>query len=296
MAVKWFWFGLIAYTSLMSACMAQKLKSVSATEVQLINEQISVAEFKYRVLETAKFKALADEFGTMLVQGSDMVVQNQNTSSNISMTNISNALVKGEWVKSDVEECKWILDQKGKEQQLYLECKVSGKAREISFAQTTFQANTLNCTDVKTCATTQFKNKQNLFLQFKAAKAGYLAVFMREQNKVYRLLPYTSMKESMDDCVPVEADKDYILFSYRHKDYFAGESRSTMEYGLYTESERMFNRIYVLYSPKPFTKPMMSLVDGLKTQEPEAFAEWLNRLKATNPELQEKVIFVSVEK
>ncbi|MCS7004522.1 MAG: hypothetical protein NZM38_04270 [Cytophagales bacterium] len=274
---------------------AQKLRTVNATEVQLINEQISVSEFKYRVLEAAKLKALANEFGTMVVQGTDMVVKSQNASSSMNMTNISNAFIKGEWVKSDEEECKWILEQKGKEQFLYLECKVSGKAREINFAQTTFQANTLNCPE-SSCVTTQFKDKQKLFLQFKAPKAGFVTVFMRENNKVYRLLPYASMKESYDEGLPVEADKEYIFFSYRYKDYFPSESRSLVEYSLTTDSERTFNRVYVLYSSKPILKPLLTTIDGIKTMEPEAFVEWLNRVKASNPELQEKVVFISIEK
>jgi hypothetical protein len=276
---------------------AQKLISVEAKEIQPINENISVAQFKNQVLETAKFKALADKFGTLLVQGTDMTVKSQNTQSSVDLTNISNALVKGEWIKSDKEECKWILDQKGKEQVLYLECAVEGKAREIPEAKISFEAITMKCPDKKICATTQYENKQPLMLNFKAAKSGYLTVYMREQGKVYRLLPYPAMRNDLDAAVPVEADKEYVLFSYQNKNYFPGGERATLEYNLFTEKEQMFNRIYVLYSPKPIAKPILTEDEsGLKTIEPEAFATWLNKLKVSSPEVQEKVIFVSVTK
>ena len=284
---------------------AQKLRKVSGKALVKVEDTHCIGELKQKIIESAKIDALAKVFGTVVHQGNDLLTENT-TSGNSANTNsqfssISSSEVKGEWVETTKEEVKWVLENEKvgleKRQVLYLLCNVEGKARALEKTEISLEVLPLKCPS-KECATSQFQEGDGLYLNFKSPVDGYLSVFMHENDKVYRLLPYTNMDEMYSSAVPVEGDKNYILFSSQHGGSYFNNStkREIDEMLLSTEGkEKLFSRIYVVFSTQSFKKPILEEEQiGLKTIAPDEFASWLSKAKSKDRSLLEKVVYITV--
>ena len=145
--------------------------------------------------------------------------QSSNISGNQILTNsklieISNTLVKGEWIADEKGYPKTefvIRNTKDDDQQIWLLCEVRGTGRAIVEASVDFKTFTYSCDEPEKCASNLFKDGQSLFLYFKSPVKGYLSVFMQEAGEVFRLLPYRDMTSDYESCVPVEADRKSVV-------------------------------------------------------------------------------------
>ncbi|MEN7549220.1 hypothetical protein AAG747_14950 [Rapidithrix thailandica] len=284
---------------------AQKLVNVTGKAMVRVENSHCIGDLKSKIVQMAQFDALAKKFGTSVRQDNELVTtsaQKDGVNSTSSLFNaISTSAVKGEWVKTQKEELHWILREEGpnEEQVLYLSCEVEGKAREINDASIDFEALTLKCDLPEQCATTMFEDNDDFFVSFKSPKKGYISIFMREEDLVYRLFPYSQMYGELASCAPIISDQEYVFFSQKYGNYFEGyTSRHVDPLRLSTgNSERIFNRVYIVYSETPFDKPIFDQrSDGLKVIEPEKFQQWLSKNKTANTSFQEKIIYMSVRK
>lgn len=279
-------------------------KKVSAKIEVLMEGAYSKEAITQKAIEMAKIKAIGDEFGYAIIQGTNTETITSNENGNIltssRLNSISNTLVKGEWISDDegYPQTRFFIRDNGNDQEIWLSCEVRGKARAIDAAEVGFQAYTYNCPQTPAqCATTQFKHYDSMFLYFQSPVSGYLSVFMLESGEVYRLLPYANMSTPYESAVPVEADQAYQLFSPQHRDYFEG-FKMVDEYGLTTDDEGnpQSNMLYVVFSPKPFKKPIMQEAEGLKHLSLSDFQDWLNQNQGLNPDLQVQKISLTVNK
>ncbi|MEH0156160.1 hypothetical protein V6R21_18570 [Limibacter armeniacum] len=281
---------------------AQRTKKVAATMTLPLEDSHCVGSFKQDLLRQTQIKALAKEFGTIVQQGNDLTVTNKENgfeaSSGTELTTLTSSEVKGEWISTTESSFEWILKQEGGKQVVYLKCSVEGKARAIDDTPIGFTASTLSCNQTGNCETTTFQDMQSLYVGFQSPVNGYMSIFMREKDKVYRLFPYSSTNGEKGNAAEVKADQEYIVFSPEHATEMGISPRIVDELQLTTMGEdRLFNRVYVVFSPKPYKKPILDEENGgLKTLSPEDFEKWLSKNKGMNKEFQDKIIYISVAK
>ena len=287
----------------LSTAKAQRIISVSGKSQILLNDAYCIGEVKKLAIDKAKIDALEQAYGRVIVQGTSTYIENIKTGekvkTNTKMNTIANSMVKGEWVKTKSSKLEWVIRKKSKGgQELWLMCEIKGSAREIKAGKVDFEVFTMKCNnELNRCKASQFKSGEELYMQFKTASKGYLSIFMEESGKVYRLFPYTNMHDSYQNAVPVKADQAYTLFSEKHYDYFKKSTPDEiMEYLMSTGNQsQLFNRVFVVFSKKPFKKPILSENnDGLKVIAPDKFQKWLGANRAIDKSFQVKNIDIIV--
>lgn len=284
---------------------AQRIVSVSGKSQILLNDSYCIGEVKKMAVDKAKINALERAYGRVIIQGTSTYIENIKTGekvkTNTKMNTIANSMVKGEWIKTKQNKLEWVVRKKDDgRQELWLVCEIKGAARELKDSKVDFEVFTMNCNNNEgKCKTEQFKSTEELYMQFKTASKGYLNIFMEESGVVYRLLPYPHMHESYEDAVPVKADQPYTLFSEKHHEYFKNSTPDEiLEYIMTTGNKsQLFNRIFVVFSKKPFKKPLLTEHStGLKVIAPDKFQKWLGTNRVINKSFQVKNIDITITK
>ncbi|MBB3696193.1 DUF4384 domain-containing protein [Flammeovirga yaeyamensis] len=272
---------------------AQKVKKVGAKLTEPITENISIADFKESLKMKAQIKALADEFGTLIASNTDLTLDNSGTNLNT----LSTSNVKGEWIKTTEINYKWFIEENDNGQKLYLSCEVKGKAREITKNKIDLHSNLLKCANKNLCITQKFKEGESLYLSIKSPIDGYISIFMREEEMVYRLLPYSRLTADQNNCIKVNADQEYVLFDAQgNKGLESIQNRNVDELQLSTMGkDKLYNRLYIVFSTTKFDKPMLNTENGIKTLYPEAFQDWITNTKLVDKNFQDQVIYFTVE-
>ncbi|NJO00713.1 MAG: DUF4384 domain-containing protein [Bacteroidia bacterium] len=195
-----------------------------------------------------------------------------------------------------VTQNRFVIRDKGDDQEIWLLCEVQGRARAIEQAEVNYEAFAYNCDEPLKCNSGMFKNHDSMYLYFKTPVSGYLSIFMLEDGLVYRLLPYAQMNSDFESYVPVKADEIYHLFNPAYRNYFEGFPMVD-EYGLttYEDGEPLSNMIYVVFSPKPFQKPLLNQQDDLKYLELIDFMEWLNQNRGLDKDFQVKQFNIVIQ-
>lgn len=296
---------LLIFSVLSLPAHAQKGKNkpvrVSAKIEVLMEGSYSKDAIKQKAIEAARIQALGEQFGYAIIQGINTQTKTQSggvVMTNAKLTEVSNTLVKGEWLEDDkgFPKTKFVVRDTGDDQQIWLLCEVSGKARAIVEAPVEFKAFTYKCQEPEKCPTTTFKHGESMFLYFQSPTKGYLSVYMQEDGKVYRLLPYRQMQGDYESHVPVQADKPYQLFSPLHTNYFS-DFPTVDEYGLelHQDGTPLSNIVFVVFSTKPFTKPLLKADEnGILMIEQKDFQNWLNQQKGLDKSFQYTRLSVSV--
>jgi hypothetical protein len=303
----------IVYTLIFCLCFvpafAQKNKKEKLVKVEakiqvLMEGSYSKQQIQEKAIQAARIKAMGDVFGYAIIQGINTQIKTSSANgvmTSTSINEVSNTMVKGEWVTDDkgFPRTKFYIKDQGDEQEIWLECEVKGAARKIEEAEVDFESFAFNCQEPHKCNSGQFKHNDSMFLYFKSPTSGYMSVFLQEEGLVYRLLPYKQMQEDYESTVPIEADKEYLLFSPEHRDYFKGFA-DVDEYGLETrpDGEPLSNFVYVAFSKKPFNKPKLSLHEdsGIKVIDLEEFQGWVNKNKGLDKDFQVKRFSITVNK
>ncbi len=253
--------------------------SVSGESVYYDDGTKSKVECMRLAAEQARIDALARRFGTVVSQDilqSDRLTDGREHNDFLSL---SSSEVKGEWIADDGEPVyEFSHDKAGN---MIVTCRLKGKAREISNNCVLFDAMVLrNGTDLKN-ADNLFRDGDDMFLYFKGAANGHVALFLEDESRqVYLLLPYP--KDSKTS-FPVAADKEYIFFDPRHA---LPGTESTVEELVLTAPDRAeFNRLFVVYSPDSFSRPAMSKAGELPAVGSEEFNRWLVKARRNDPKM-----------
>ena len=283
---------------------AQKSIKVSGSTELLMEDSYSIGEAKKQAVELAKIDALEKAFGRVIVQGTHTYLENTKTGdrieTNSKMRMMANSMVKGDWLETQKQELKWVVREverdKQKVQELWLLCKVEGKAREIKESKTQLAIKAGNCPTISSCETTTFKSGESFFMNFKSSSNGFLSVFMEEDGKIYRLFPYFRLEGELDNAVPVMADEPITLFSSNSEQPEGIRKAEVDEFLMHAPDERLFNRIYVVFAEKAFKKPILQKESGLKTISIENFQKWIGQNKSKESSFQVSPIDLVVEK
>lgn len=265
---------------LSAGILAQRTEKVHAEYVYYPPENISLEEAKRIALERAKIQAIAKEFGTLVTQSNATFVNNSTSESSVNFFSLAESEVKGEWIET-IGQPEFIISYE--QGMLVVKSVVTGRVREFISAQIDLRAEVLcNGTDLK-FARTDFKNGDDLYLYFQSPVDGYLTVYLLDEvtQMVFCLLPY---KGSSEPIVLVEKDTPYVFFSAKH----AGDNVHIVdEYTMKCSRPNERNTLYIIFSPKEFTKANSNDVnEQLPPELPfKEFQKWLAKGKQRDREM-----------
>ncbi len=268
---------------------ADGVKNISGEYTFYGDSHHSPAECRRLAYEGAVASALAKEFGTAFSQ---TVTQQENFNSGSESTmfdalNISE--VKGEWL-GDTKEAEYKNDH-DKDGNLIVYCKVWGKARAISNEAADFEAIVLRNGTDKRNGGTNFKSGDDMYLYFRAPLDGNVAVYLLGSDRtVYRMLPYMDFTGG---AVTVRHDKEYTFFSEAD----ARNGHGTVdEMTLFTEEPLERNRVYVIFSPNAFNRPVDHFTgEGApRSLSYRDFTSWLQKARLADKKMGVKMINIDI--
>lgn len=268
---------------------AQRVQRVCGEYTYYAEANQSLNDAKRAALESTKLQALANTFGTIISQRSAQKETSVNGEDNSYYFSLSASEVKGEWIE-DIGEPTY--DVSFIQDMLVVKCKVCGKARELSNEAVDFTATILrNGTEAK-FADTNFQSGDDMFLLFHSPADGYVAAYLIDETPAaYCLLPYMGNASGQQ---PVKHNENYIFFSPGK----AGKGENVDEYTLTCNNDIERNQIYVIFSPKPFTKALDSHVnENLPRQlSYEDFSKWLGTCRKRDTKMGVKVMHIEIKK
>lgn len=232
--------------------------------------------------EQARIDALAKKFGTIVSQDilqADRIVGNREQNDFLAL---SATEVKGEWIADEGKpEYEYSRDAK---ENLIVTCRIKGKAKEISNEAAAFDALVLRNGTRKANADNRFRDGDDMFLYFNTPVNGFLSVFLEdEEGKVYLLLPYPKDTRTR---VAVKKDTEYIFFS---PDHVGDQIGADVEEVYLTGSDHTeYNRVFVVFSPEYFSRPVMDASQGLPVMKSEEFNKWLIKSRRNDSRMNVK--------
>lgn len=292
---------------------AQDIKTVQTkgkSQVQWYPERESLTQARDHALDLAKINALENAFGTLVMQGNSVYVENKKTGEKVETKTtfkmIGSTAVKGEIIqilKTDYKETvrKEKINRK-KVEITYIDCSVLLEAKEIN--DTKIEVVTYPINSVKIIRpTTAFYEGDDLFIYFKSPVNGFLTVFLDDNQQAQCLLPYRKMPAGLEEAMPVVADKEYIFFSDKPEhNYFADDFFAEDTYELLSSSEKDLNELYIIFSKQPLNKPILNNADDNKTNilprtiNSDEFKNWLIKIQQTRNDIQITKEIISIEK
>jgi hypothetical protein len=279
------------YVGTGSAWAQKKFKTKGEAQIRVENN-MTRDDARKEVRQLAIVNAIENVLGTYVEQETNIDIVEGQTNFKI----LGNTKVKGEWLETKDEKFEEFTRQAegefGDETEIWISCRISGVVREIVKPKLAFQAQSLNCPQVQ-CRTEKYYRGEYLYLYFRTPTDGYLTIYLQDPEAVYRLLPYGEMMGQYLNAVPVRADREYLFFSNDPQhDYFPGFPTDRVdELEMWTEYEKEYVNLYVIFSTVPFNKPIlnagkvihqgMSLPKSLTTK---AFNAWIKENRMFNPE------------
>ncbi len=190
-----------------------------------------------------------------------------------------------------------------------MKCQVKITARELVESPIDFEVFPLKCLDIDCKSFTFLADSNDFYLYFHSPTSGYLTVFIDDGIIAQRLFPYRSMKEEYQKGVPLNANKEYYLFSRDKKlQYFDGRAD---EYVFKTNKPIENNKLFIIFSRTPITQPFLKeklkkdpqsnqLVET-ELEVPQAlpsrdFQKWLVRSRILNRNIKVAEIIVTIER
>lgn len=251
-------------------------------EAQLqIEDNLSKQEAKLIAIDLAKINALENAFGTYITQESSIELER----GVISYSTIGNTKVKGEWIKTTETVISEDLRIANKKNEIWIKCKIKGEAREILNPKTRILSKPLECDNINCNAIYYFDDGSPFYLYFRTPIDGYLTVFYTENDIAYRILPHHG-SISFNHNLPVIEDKEYIFFSKKWSDKNKNQEFDQIdEITLYSEGDRSNMSLYIIFSPKKYSKPILDSIDededGVipRSIDEKSFQDWLSELR-----------------
>lgn len=284
---------------------AQRIKKLKGEESSIVRSDETLDEAKKRVLNTAILKAMAEEFGTLMMQSDGTVIRNKDGISKIDFESVSTSLIGGELISIEGEP-EYKITYPNNE--LWCNVKVTFRARERVIKNTEIEAKIYRKgKDDKSSNIgvegSDFISGEQLIMSFRASADGYLTVYLEEGDKVFCLLPY---RDDDDGKFSVEQGEEYILFS-RHKEHYSENQKESKdiieEYEMTSSRSVSQNVIHILFSPNEFSKaldkkanpnenPEYDLPNSLSSKE---FQKWIGKRRTEDIQLHYKVERITIK-
>lgn len=279
--------GVAAMVTAATAWGAPKIVTVTGEATYYDNGHHSKVECMRLAAEQARVDALAREFGTIVTQDivqTDRIRTGRETNDLLA---VSMTEVKGEWL-GDTREPEYEFSY-DKDQNMVVKCTVRGTARAITNEAIAFETSALRNGIHASNADTRFRDGDDMYLYFLGSADGYLTVWLEDESRtVYNLLPYPRDPKSE---VKVKRYQEYTFFNAAlGKGMFGPEE----ELVLTAPDETEYNRLYVVFSPNPYSRPPMSADGALPSLPSDDFSKWLMRMRRNDPKMGVKSINIEI--
>jgi hypothetical protein len=294
------------------------IKRTSGTaQIRWEQDKDSKEAAKNKAFEAACLNALEKAFGTSVILGNDIYLQNVQNGNKVSSQTIFNTIgntqVKGdviEVVSKVFEEIegKSVVDGK-KIKTIDIKCDVDIWAKELTEPKLQIKAFTTKNVDIPESQTDFFEN-EDLYLYFLSPVSGFITVFNEDLKEAQRILPYQSMRDEFENGVPVEGNKPYFFFTNKNSyNVFGGKTIDADLLSLTAATARELNTLYIIFTKTPLNKPYLkenvgnlpdelkekkwTLPKGLTTAE---FQKWRIQNQQLRNDIQIMNIIISITK
>lgn len=275
---------------------AQKTLTASGDYIYYGPTSITLDQARLIALERAKIQIIADNFGTVVGVNNSTFIESRAASGSVSFLSLGESEVKGEWLETIG---KPVFSVSYEQNFQVVKVHVTGRIRELTAAKIQFDARILrNGTDDK-FESDQFRDGDDLFVSFTSPVDGYIAIYLYDKSGISRLLPLKFQKEGS---IPVEAGERHVFFSRRSNVYSALENRyvgkTYSDYIITCDGDVEINRIYIVFSPNRFVRPMDDV--SVEQQEKpanlsfEAFQKWLSKSRRQDIDMTVKIADIVV--
>lgn len=269
---------------------AAGVKTVTATYIYQIPDNLSQDEAREIALHRAQAQAIADEYGTIVTQTTSTYIETYNDESSTDFLSIGGSELRGEWIET-IGDPKYELITDGSMMGVRVE--VKGKIREIEGNRVPFSVKLLRNGITDADENDRFVSGDGLYVSFNSPTSGFLAVYLIDsENRAFCLLPYQNQEDGIFN---TKANKNYILF---HPDYADGIGKEIVdELVLDTSQERERNRILTIFSPNRFYKAADKKIseEYPRSLSYKEFQKWLSEMKKRDTDLtiSEKAILIN---
>lgn len=262
------------------------VKKVSGNYTYYGDKNDSPAMSKLKALEGARLDALSKEFGTIVTQDVLQADRVDSHGESSKFFSLSSTEVKGEWIADDGDPIYVV--SLGNDDCLIVNCRIKGTAKSISNDAIDFEAIALRNGTGKGNSSSEYHQGDDLFLSFTSPVDGYLSVFLMGNNgDVCKMLPY--QQDSRQE-VKVKKNYDYVFFDPSKA---GGEFGDVDAFSIGTDGEIEFNKLYVVFSPNPFSMPVLRPAKSeysLPYLTEEEFSKWLVKNRRNDPKMGVKQI------
>ncbi len=238
-------------------------------------------------LNLARIDALAKEFGTIVEQDLIQTDRVSESREQHDFLSLSSTEVQGEWI-SDIGEPEYDINL-DKDGNFIVTCRIKGKARAITNEASEFEAKVLRNAPMINAENTSFRHGDSMYLYFNGSVNGYVAVFLEDElGNVLQLLPYTT---DTNHRFKVRKNKEYFFFSDQHHDRSLGQ---VDEIFLTAQDRTEINRLWVVFSPESFSRPVMVSDGGHPYTQKADFEKWLNRSRRHDSKMNVKTMNIEI--
>ena len=247
-------FALLFFIASINFVHAQKIIKANGSAQVRQERNMTFEDATSLAIEKAKINAIESVFGTYVEQQTDMTIEDGITSFNI----IGTTRVKGEWIETINEPQIKTINRKedskfGKQDVIYIKCIIKGKVRKAR-PRAMLKSEILNSPNVQS-RSSDFIEGEQLYVYFKSPTEGFLSIFLKDDESVYRLLPYSNMTLENKNGVNIQSDIDYLFFSPLHNSF----TKSSVDEMIMTLSKEKieYNYIYIVFSNEKYIKPTL---------------------------------------
>ena len=263
---------------------AQKMLTASGEYTYYAPNNITIDQAKAIAVERTKNQIIADHFGTVMGVNNSTVVSNKNGDSSVSFLSIGESEVKGEWIET-VGEPK--ISVSYEQNMIVVNVRMKGTIREIKSARIPFKVLILKNGIEDRFESNEYHDGDHLYISFETPISGYVAVYLYDQSGSQF----------------VESDKRTVFFAHKKSQYSVELNKQIeslySEYTLYCSEDNEVNRIYVIFSPNKFSRP----IDNTSTEYDmpamltfEAFQTWLAKSRKQDVDMCVRIQDIIIKK
>ena len=276
---------------------AQKMLTASGEYTYHLPQNLTIDQAKMIALERAKTQIIAENFGTVMGVNNSTVVSNVNGESTISFLSIGESEVKGEWIET-IGEPRMAISYE--QNMIVINVRLKGTIREIKSVKVPFEVSILKNGIEDKFESYEFRDGDHLYISFETPINGYVAIYLYDQSGVSRLLP---LKHQTEGSKLVESGKRLVFFSHKKSQYSVELNKNIeslySEYTLFCNEDNEMNRIYVIFSPNKFSRPIDNTATNYDMPAMltfEAFQSWLAKSRKQDSDMCVKIQDIIIKK
>lgn len=266
--MKKFTVAVIVILSTLGIASAQRIVNDTHTYRYVMSDSETLKQAEVNAIQEAQRQMIAEHFGTIVGSTTALTIGDE-----VKSVTYGDADIKGYWLADNAAP---VIRKSVVNDHFVLDVTVSGKIQELVTTPIDLKCAVLkNGTDQK-YASTEFKNRDKLYLSFRSPVDGYLAVYLGDRETVNCLFPYNGLSPEI---MKVSAGKEYVLFSRAKSGNLDPFAVQEFPLGCSPGNEMEMVTLYVIFSPNEFTKANDYEAGKLRYIPFEEFHTWLSRIR-----------------